>query len=95
MRSLFRFMALDGFREDDPSELLESPQMGEHLPEVLSTEEVDILESSIDLSKWEGQRNKAIIEVLFCCGLRVSELVSLKLSDLFLAEQYIRVTGKG
>ena len=95
VRSLFRFMALDGFREDDPSELLESPQMGEHLPEVLSTEDVDILESSIDLSKWEGQRNKAIIEVLFCCGLRVSELVSLKLSDLFLDEQYIRVTGKG
>ena len=95
VRSLFRFMQLDGFREDDPTELLESPQMGEHLPEVLSTEEVDMLENSIDLSKWEGQRNRAIIEVLFSCGLRVSELVNLKLSNLYLDEQFIRVMGKG
>lgn len=95
VRSLFRFMAIDGFREDDPSELLESPKMGEHLPEVLSTEEVDMLESSIDLSKWEGQRNKAIIEVLFSCGLRVSELVTMKLSHLYVEEQYVRILGKG
>ncbi|MGN0280983.1 MAG: site-specific tyrosine recombinase [Prevotella sp.] len=95
VRSFFRFIQLDGYREDDPSELLESPQMGEHLPEVLSTEEVDMLEESIDLSKWEGQRNRAIIEVLFSCGLRVSELVSLKLSGLYLDEQFIRVVGKG
>ena len=95
VRSFFRFLQLDGFRIDDPSELLESPQMGEHLPEVLSTEEVDMLENSIDLSKWEGQRNRAIIEVLFSCGLRVSELVSLKLSGLYLDEQFIRVMGKG
>ena len=61
VRSFFRFLQLDGFRIDDPSELLESPQMGEHLPEVLSTEEVDMLENSIDLSKWEGQRNRDII----------------------------------
>ena len=93
--SFFRFLELEGYRDDDPSELLESPVLGEHLPEVLSAEEVDKLESAIDLSKWEGQRNRAIIEVLFSCGLRVSELVNLKLSDLFLQEQYVRVVGKG
>lgn len=95
VRSFFRFLQLDGYREDDPSELLESPVLGEHLPEVLSTEEVDALEASIDVSKPEGHRNRAIIEVLFSCGLRVSELVSLKLSNLYLDEQYVRVFGKG
>lgn len=95
VRSFFRFLELEGYRDDDPSELLESPVLGEHLPEVLSTEEVDMLEQAIDLSKWEGQRNRTIIEVLFSCGLRVSELVNLKLSDLFLQEQYVRVMGKG
>lgn len=95
VRSFFRFLQLDGYREDDPSELLESPVLGEHLPEVLSTEEVDLLEASIDLSKPEGHRNRAIIEVLFSCGLRVSELVSLKLSNLYLEEQYVRIMGKG
>lgn len=84
VRSLFRFLQLDAYRDDDPTELLESPKTGEHLPEVLSTEEVDRLEDSIDLTKWEGQRNRAIIEVLFSCGLRVSELVSLTLSNLTL-----------
>lgn len=78
-----------------PSELLESPVLGEHLPEVLSPAEVDVLEDSIDLSKWEGQRNRAIIEVLFSCGLRVSELVNLKLSNIYVDEQYVRVFGKG
>ena len=95
VRSFFRFLQLDGYREDDPTELLESPVLGEHLPEVLSAQEVDLLENSIDLSKWESQRNKAIIEVLFSCGLRVSELVQLKLSNLYLDEQYVRVFGKG
>ena len=95
VRSFFRFLELEGYRNDDPSELLESPQLGEHLPEVLSTEEVDMLEAAIDLSKWEGQRNRAIIEVLFSCGLRVSELVNLRLSDLFLQEKFVRVIGKG
>ena len=95
LRSFFRFLELEGYRDDDPSELLESPVLGEHLPEVLSAAEVDMLEGAIDLSKWEGQRNRTIIEVLFSCGLRVSELVNLKLSDLFLTEQYIRVLGKG
>lgn len=95
VRSFCRFLKLDGYRDDDPSELLESPQLGKHLPEVLSTTEVDMLENSIDLSKWEGQRNKAIIEVLFSCGLRVSELITLKLSDLYIDERFVRVMGKG
>lgn len=95
VRSFFRFLQEDGYLSDDPSELLESPQTGEHLPAVLSTEEVDQLENSIDLSKWEGQRNRAIIEVLFSCGLRVSELVNLKLTQLFLDDEFVRVVGKG
>ena len=95
IRSFFRFLQLDGYRDDDPTELLESPQIGQHLPEVLTTAEVDRLEASIDLSKWEGHRNRAIIEVLFSCGLRVSELTNLKLSNLYLDEQFIRVMGKG
>ena len=95
IRSFYRFLLLDGYRDDDPTELLESPQLGEHLPEVLSADEVDKLEMSIDLSKWEGHRNRAIIEVLFSCGLRVSELVNLTLSCLYLKEQFVRVLGKG
>ena len=95
VRSFYRFLNEDGYRDDDPTELLESPVLGEHLPEVLSTEEVDALKASIDVSKWEGHRNRAIIEVLFSCGLRVSELVTLKLSDLFIAERFVRVMGKG
>ncbi len=95
VRSFYRFLKMDGYRDDDPTELLESPRLGEHLPEVLSTKEVDLLENAIDLSKWEGQRNLAIIEVLFSCGLRVSELVNLRLSNLYLDEGYIRVVGKG
>lgn len=95
VRSFFRFLLLDGYRDDDPTELLESPQIGEHLPEVLTPEEVDRLEASIDLSKWEGHRNRAIIEVLFSCGLRVSELVNLKLSNLYIEDEFVRVQGKG
>ena len=95
VRSFFRFLQLDGYRDDDPTELLESPQIGKHLPEVLSTAEIDLLEASIDLSKWEGHRNRAIIEVLFSCGLRVSELVNLKLSCLYLDEEFVRILGKG
>ncbi len=95
VRSFFRFLQLDGYRDDDPTELLESPQIGEHLPEVLTTAEIDKLEASVDLSKWEGHRNRAIIEVLFSCGLRVSELVGLKLSQLYLDEEFVRVMGKG
>lgn len=95
IRSFYNFMVLDGEMETDPSELLPFPHLGEHLPEYLSVEEVDMMESSIDLSKWEGQRNKAIVEMLFSCGLRVSELVNLKKSDIFEKEKFIRVYGKG
>lgn len=95
IRTFYKFLLLDGFIEQDPTELIESPKKGEHIPEVLSVEEVDMLENVIDLSQSEGQRNKAIIEVLFSCGLRVSELVNLKLSNLYLDEGFIRVIGKG
>lgn len=95
VRSFYRFLQLDGYRDDDPTELLESPVLGEHLPEVLTAAEVDALENSIDLSKWEGHRNRAIIEVLFSCGLRVSELVNLKLTNLYIKERFVRVYGKG
>ena len=95
VRALYRFLEIDGYIDQDPSELLESPIQAKHLPEVLSTTEVDMLESAIDLSKWEGHRNRAIIEVLFSCGLRVSELVNLKLSQVYEEERYIRVMGKG
>lgn len=95
VRSFYRFLLLDGVIEQDPTELLESPILGKHLPEVLSTEEVDMIENSIDLSQAEGHRNKAIIEVLFSCGLRVSELVNLKLSDIYTNEKYMRIFGKG
>ena len=95
VRTFYTFLILDGYIEDDPTEFLEWPKIGEHLPEVLSVEEVDRLEQACDLSKWEGQRNRTIIEVLFSCGLRVSELINLRLSDLFLTEKFIRVMGKG
>ena len=95
VRSFYHFMMVDGYRDDDPTELLESPTLGEHLPEVLTTAEVDALEASIDLSKWEGHRNRAIIEVLFSCGLRVSELVTLRLSNLYRDDGFVRINGKG
>lgn len=95
IRSFYRYLVLDDYIKDDPTELLVSPQIGKHLPEYLSVEEVDMLEAAIDLEKWEGQRNKAIIETLFSCGLRVSELVNLKKSDVFEEEKFIRVIGKG
>lgn len=95
VKSLFRFMTLDGIIPADPSELLDSPQRGQHLPEVLSPEEIDLMENSFDMSKPESQRNKAIIETLFSCGLRVSELVNLRWSDIYAEEEFIRVRGKG
>lgn len=95
VRSFFRYLVTDGYIETDPAELLESPVLGEHLPEVLSTQEVDRMEAAIDIEKWEGQRNRAIIEVLYSCGLRVSELTSLRLSCLYLDQRFIRVMGKG
>lgn len=95
VRSFFRFLVLDGVVENDPTELLEWPSLPEHLPVVLTLEEIDRIEDSIDLSKAEGARNRAIIEVLFSCGLRVSELVNMKLSDLYLEDQVLLVRGKG
>ena len=95
VRSFFRFLVLDGVVESDPTELLEWPSLPEHLPVVLTLEEIDRIEDSIDLSKAEGARNRAIIEVLFSCGLRVSELVNMKLSDLYLADRVLLVRGKG
>ena len=95
VRSFFRFLVLDGVVESDPTELLEWPSLPEHLPVVLTLEEIDRIEDSIDLSKAEGARNRAIIEMLFSCGLRVSELVNMKLSDLYLEDRVLLVRGKG
>lgn len=95
IRSFFRFLCLDGFRPDDPSELLEAPKIGRHLPDVLTVSEIDSIISQIDLRQPEGHRNRAMIETMYSCGLRVSELCSLKMEDLFLDEGFIRVTGKG
>lgn len=95
VRSFFRFLVIDGYRDSDPTELLESPVLGEHLPEFLTPQEVDRLEESIDVSKPEGHRNRAIVEVLFSCGLRVSELVNLRFSQVFADECFVRIMGKG
>lgn len=95
VRQFYQYLVVDGYIENNPTELVDSPRIPQHLPEVLSTAEVDILEQAIDLSKWEGHRNRAIIEVLFSCGLRVSELTHLKMSNLHLDEEFIRVIGKG
>ncbi len=95
VRSFYRFLLLEGYIEDDPTELLESPKRPQRLPTVLTLDEVDRIEDAIDLSLPQGQRDRAIIEMLYSCGLRVSELCGLQLSDLYLDEGFIRVTGKG
>ena len=95
IRSFYHYLILDDYLEADPSELLESPQVGLHLPEVLTIEEIDNLIENIDLSTKEGQRNRTILETLYSCGLRVSELCNLKISDLYLEEGFIKVEGKG
>ena len=95
VRSFYRFLVMDGYMDSDPTELLESPVLGEHLPEFLTPQEVDRLKESIDVSKPEGHRNRAIIEVLFSCGLRVSELVNLKWSQVYTDERFLRILGKG
>ena len=95
VRSFYRFLLLSDLIDHDPLELLEYPKRARKLPDVLSVEEIDAIESVIDLSQTEGQRNKAIIEVLFSCGLRVSELCGLKMSDLYLDEGFVKVEGKG
>ena len=95
IRSFYHFLILEDYLQADPSELLESPQIGFQLPEVLTLDEIDNLINSIDLSTREGQRNRAILETLYSCGLRVTELCQLKLSDLYLDEGFIKVEGKG
>lgn len=95
VRSFYHFLIAEREIVDDPTELLESPARGERLPDVLSIEEIDALIAAVDLSKDEGQRDRAILETLYSCGLRVSELCQLKMSDLFLDEGFIRVHGKG
>ena len=95
IKSFFRFLKLEDYIDENPSLLLEAPQIGRHLPEVLSVEEIDNMIDCIDMSKAEGQRNRAIIETLYGCGLRVSELINLEINKLFLDEGYIVVTGKG
>lgn len=95
IRSFYRFLLLEDYIESDPTELIENPRLGIRLPDVLSVHEIDAIIASVDLSKTEGQRDRAILEVLYSCGLRVSELCNLKLSDLNLPEGFIRVEGKG
>lgn len=95
VRSFYKFLIMTGELDTDPTELLDLPQKPQHLPDVLTVDEVDRIEAAIDLSTAEGQRNKAIIETLFSCGLRVSELCLLRLSDLYLEQGFIRVMGKG
>lgn len=95
IRSFYHYLILEDYLQADPSELLESPQIGLHLPEILTLEEIDALIESVDLSTNEGQRNRTILETLYSCGLRVSELCNLKLSDLYLEEGFIKVEGKG
>ena len=95
IKSFFHFLVLADYLEGDPSELLEGPKIGFKLPEVLTVAEIDAIISTVDLSKPEGQRNRAILETLYSCGLRVSELCTLKLSDLYFEEGFIKVTGKG
>lgn len=95
IRSFYRFLLYNNYIEQDPSELLELPRLGSHLPEVLSVEEIDNMIAAIDLSKKEGRRNRAIIEMLYGSGLRVSELVTLKLSNMYRKEGYMLVEGKG
>ncbi|MNK01920.1 Tyrosine recombinase XerD [compost metagenome] len=94
-KQFFDFLIMEDIRKDDPSNSLELPKIGRKLPEVLTIEEIDALIDAIDLGSNEGQRNKAIIETLYSCGLRVSELVSLKFEDCFFDEGFIRVIGKG
>ena len=95
LRSFYGFLKMDGYIESNPTELLKSPKLPMYLPDVLTLDEIDRVIDAIDLSQLEGQRNRAMIEVLYSCGLRVSELCNLKISDLYLDEEFIRVTGKG
>jgi len=95
IRSFYKYLIMDDQIQNDPTELIEFPKIGRKLPDVLTVVEIDQLEAAIDLSKPEGHRNKAMIETMYSCGLRVSELVNLKISNLYLDEGFVRVVGKG
>lgn len=95
IRSFFKYLVTDGYIDNDPSELLESPKIGFRIPEVLTVAEIDAMIGSVDRTAPYGQRNRAILETLYSCGLRVSELCTLKLSDLYLNEGFVKVVGKG
>lgn len=95
LKSFFKYLVMAGYTEENPSIMLETPNIGLHLPEVLTLEEIDRLENEIDTSTTEGARNYAIIETLYGCGLRVSELVNLEISRVFLKDKYLIVNGKG
>ena len=95
IKQFYKYLVVEDILKDSPAELVEAPKIGRHLPSVLSVEEIDAIKGAIDLSKPEGHRNKAIIETMYSCGLRVSELVNLKMSNVFFDEKYVRVEGKG
>jgi integrase/recombinase XerD len=95
LKSFFNYLVFEDYRSDNPLELIETPKTGRKLPDTLSIEEIDTLINAIDLSSNEGERNRAMLETLYGCGLRVSELVSLKISDLFFEEGFVKITGKG
>lgn len=95
IKSFFEYLLIEDFRADNPAELIETPKIGIKLPDTLSTHEIDQLVAAIDLTHPQGERNRAIIETLYACGLRVSELITMKLSDLYFEEGFISVTGKG
>lgn len=95
LRGFFNYLVFEEYRKTNPLELIESPKMGRKLPDTLAIEEIDSLIAAIDLSTPQGERNRAMLETLYGCGLRVSELINLKISDLFFEEGFIKVTGKG
>lgn len=95
LKGFFDYLIFENYRQDNPMDLIESPKIGRKLPDTLSTEEINDLIAAIDLSKPQGERNRAMLETLYGCGLRVSELINLQLSDLYFEEDFIKVTGKG
>jgi len=95
LRNFFDYLMFEKYRDNNPTDLLETPKIGRKLPDTLSEKEIDFIISKIDLSKPEGERNRAMLEILYSCGLRVSEMIGLKISDLFFDESFIRITGKG
>ena len=95
LKSFFSYLIFEDYRNDNPMELIEAPRLGRKLPDTLAIQDIDAMIAAIDLSKEEGERNRAMLETLYGCGLRVSELTTLKISDLFFDESFIKITGKG